>query len=753
MAPNRNACYVGPARHGLCGAPEVVPTMSDERTQEPRSGAPGSAPSDAGAPESEHPSPGGRGPSLPRRLIIGVLVVAAGALFGAYRYFSADLPSTARLEMIEPTLKTQVFGADSSVVGEFFIEDRALVALEDLPPYVPAAFIAIEDRKFYSHWGVDLFGIARAVISNVRHGRRVQGGSTITQQLARNLFEMFENTLTRKIKEALLALRIERAYSKDEILEMYLNQIYFGGGAHGIEAAAQVFFGKKAKELTMGEATLLAGLPKNPRDYSPINHLDRALKRRSVVIAAMADTKKLTRAQADSLDASPVNVRPGRVGQSEFAAYFLEEVRQYLEDRYGADRIYRDGLKVYTGLDPVLQRAAEDSMEAHLARIEKMQGFKDTRSRYEKALSTDQDPGPPKYIQGAVVAIDVRTGLVRALVGGRSFKHSKFDRAVQAKRQPGSAFKPFIFLAAIENGYTPADILLDAPIVLDLPNGDVWKPQNYSETFEGEVTLRHALNQSINIAAIRLLMAMGPTEAINAAHRLGIKSDLENVYSLALGVSEVTLIELTNAYATVAAGGMRGDPLLVHKVVDREGRVLEENRIFREEVVDPKSNFMLTSLLESVMNEGFGRRARAFGFNEPAGGKTGTTDLCTDAWFVGFTSEIAVGVWSGFDEKKTMGKKMTGAFVSLPTWTAVMKTAYRDSHAPDFVEPEGIEHRVICERSGLLATDACPKIRREVFLEGTAPQRPCDRHGSASLRTLQDMRSLEELDRQLLDGD
>jgi penicillin-binding protein 1A len=687
-----------------------------------------------------------------RQLIAALLVLGAGLCFGAYRYFSADLPSTARLEMIEPTLKTQVFGADSSVVGEFFIEDRALVSLKELPPYVPAAFIAVEDRKFYQHWGVDLFGIARAVLSNLRHGRSVQGGSTITQQLARNLFDMFENTLTRKIKEALLAMRIERAYSKDEILQMYLNQIYFGSGAHGIEAASQAFFGKRAKDLTMGEATLLAGLPKNPRGYSPINHLDKALKRRSVVIAAMLDTHKLSKAQADSLDASKVEVKPGRVGQTEFAAYFMEEVRQYLEDKYGADRIYKDGLKVYTGLDPMLQHAAEDSMESHLSWIEHMQGYKQTRARYEKALATDQDPGPPKYLQGAVLAIDVKTGLVRALVGGRSFKHSKFDRAMQAKRQPGSCFKPFIYLAAIENGYTPADILLDAPIVLDLPHGDVWKPQNYSETFEGEVTMRHALNMSINIAAIRLLMAMGPAEAINVAHRLGIKSDLESVYSLALGVSEVTLWELTNAYATIAAGGMRGEPLLIEKVVDREGRVLEDNHIFREEVIDPKPNYMITSLMESVMNEGFGRRARAFGFNEPAAGKTGTTDECTDAWFVGFTQDLAVGCWSGFDEKKTMGKKMTGAFVSLPIWTAVMKTAYRNKSAAEFPEPDGIVHRVICEKSGLLATDACPKIRREVFIEGTEPTRLCDRHGSASSRPLQDMDNLNDMDRQILDN-
>lgn len=724
----------------------------NDQTHDPRNGPSDRPPAPNAPGESATAGVGRRWRLSTRQMVAGLVVLAAGALFGAYRYFSADLPSTARLEMIEPTLKTQVFGADSSVVGEFFIEDRALVALKDLPPYVPAAFVAVEDRKFYTHWGVDMFGIARAVLSNVRHGRRVQGGSTITQQLARNLFDMFENTLTRKIKEALLAMRIERAYSKDEILQMYLNQIYFGSGAHGIEAAAQVFFGKHARDLTIGEATLLAGLPKNPRDYSPINHLDKALKRRSVVLDAMVDTRKLSRAQADSLGASKVEVRPGRVGQTEFAAYFLEEVRQYLEDKYGADRIYKDGLKVYTGLDPMLQHAAEDSMESHLSRIEKMQGFKDTRARYEKALASDRDPGPPEYLQGAVLAIDVKTGLVRALVGGRSFKHSKFDRAMQARRQPGSCFKPFIYLAAIENGYTPADILLDAPIVLDLPHGDVWKPQNYSETFEGEVTLRHALNMSINIAAIRLLMAMGPAEAINVAHRLGIKSDLDNVYSLALGVSEVTLWELTNAYTTIAAGGMRGEPILIRKVVDREGRVLEDNKIFREEVVDPKADYMITSLMESVMNEGFGRRARSLGFNEPAAGKTGTTDLCTDAWFVGFTRDLAVGVWAGFDEKKSMGMKMTGSFVSIPTWTAVMKTAYRNHHAEEFPEPEGIVHRVICEKSGLLATDACPKIRREVFIEGTEPTRTCDRHGSASSRPIQDMDNLNELDRQILDN-
>ncbi|MDH3198240.1 MAG: PBP1A family penicillin-binding protein [Candidatus Krumholzibacteria bacterium] len=689
--------------------------------------------------------------SILLRVLAGLVVVAAGTTFGAYQYFSRDLPSTARLEMIEPSLKTQVFARDRSLIGEFYIEDRALVPLEEIPPHLVDAVIAIEDRKFYSHWGVDIFGIARAMLANIRTGRYAQGGSTITQQLARNLFDMFENTLMRKIKEALLAVRIERAYSKNEILEMYLNQIYFGAGAHGVEAAARVFYGKSAKDLTLSEAALIAGLPKNPRDYSPIYHLDRALQRRSVVLQAMVDTGALTPEQARTAEAEPTEVSGGRADRSRYAEYFLEEVRQHLEARYGADRLYHDGLKVYTGLDPYLQHVAEDSMEAQMQRMERQRDYEFTLALHDSALARGEDPGKPLYLQSAVVAIDVQTGLVRAMVGGRSFEHSKFNRAVQARRQPGSAFKPFIFLSAIENGYTPADILLDAPIVLDLPNGDVWKPRNFTERFEGEVTLRHALNFSINIAAIRLLMALGPMAAINNAHRMGIKSELEAVYALALGVSEVTLMELTNAYATLASGGMRGEPLLVERVVDREGRVLEENTVYREEVLDPRSTYLMTNLLESVVNEGYGRNARLYGFKEPAAGKTGTTDECTDAWFVGFTRELAVGVWSGFDLKQSMGRRMTGARVSLPTWTEVMKAQYRDHHAEPFPEPTGIVQRVVCEESGLVATRTCSKIRRELFIEGTEPRRSCDRHNLGVVQPANDMDAYQQLDRRIID--
>jgi penicillin-binding protein 1A len=385
--------------------------------------------------------------------------------------------------------------------------------------------------------------------------------------------------------------------------------------------------------------------------------------------------------------------------------------------------------------------------------MEAWKEYENTKVNYDTLLAKDEQEGPPDYLQGAMIAIDVQTGYVKALVGGRSFKQSKWNRATQARRQPGSAFKPFIFLAAIESGYTPADIILDAPVVLDLPNGDVWKPSNFTERFEGEVSLRYSLNFSINIAAIRLLMALGPISAINYAHRLGIKSNLENVYALALGVSEVSLLELTNAYATIAAGGVRSEPIFVKKVLDREGKVLEENVAYREEVLDPQSTYMITSLMESVVNEGYGRTARRMGFAEPAAGKTGTTDECTDAWFVGFTNEIAIGVWAGFDEKRSMGRRMTGGRVSCPTWANIMKAYYRDHKGEPFHEPEGISHRVVCEESGLLMSNNCTKVRREVFIEGTEPRRYCDRHSLSAKSIDKTGASYQELDRALLDDD
>lgn len=665
-------------------------------------------------------------PMTARIALVAAVFLLGGAL-GVYQFFAHDLPSTARLENFEPSLKTQVFADDGSLIGELYEQNRVLIPLDEIPPYLIDAIISVEDRKFYSHWGVDMFGIFRALMKNISAGRVVQGASTITQQLARNLFVMFDVSISRKVKEMILALKIERTYSKDEILEMYLNQIYFGSGAYGVEAASREFFDKSVRDLTIGEATLLAGLPKNPRDYSPQYHLDRAMKRRASVVDAMVDNGKLDRVVADSLIIEPVTVAK-ESSRGPFAAYFLENVRQYLEQKYGAERIYHDGLQVSTTLDPYLQSVAEDSLESHLIKIEATHDYDQTRADYESLLvDNEPPPGPPSYLQSAAVAIDVRTGYVRAMVGGRNFKHSNFNRAVQAQRQPGSAFKPFIYISAIDNGYTPADIVLDAPIVLDLPNGDVWKPHNFSKKFLGEITMRRALNKSINVAAVRILLSLGPVSAISFAHRLGIKSDLQNVYSLALGTSEVNLLELTSAYGTMAAGGIRAEPLFVKQIVDRDGKVLEENAVYREEVLSPQTSYMITNMLESVINEGTGRGARLLGFNEPAAGKTGTTDDYTDGWFIGFTPEVVVGVWTGFDEKKQMGNDMTGARAALPIWTAIMQAYYRDHSGEPFPAPEGIVHRVVCEESGALSVAGCQHVRREIFIEGTEPRQYCER--------------------------
>jgi penicillin-binding protein 1A len=682
------------------------------------------------------------------RVAIAATVFLLGAVVGTYAYFARDLPSTARLESFEPSLKTQVFADDGSLIGELYEQNRVLIPLDQIPQHLIDAIIAVEDRKFYSHWGIDMFGIMRAVVKNVAAGRVVQGASTITQQLARNLFVMFDVSLSRKVKEMILALKIEGAYSKSEILEMYLNQIYFGSGAYGVEAAAREFFGKSVTELTIGESTLLAGLPKNPRDYSPLYHLDNSLGRRTVVLKSMVDSGKLDKATADSIATSPVVLAKGS-SKGPFAAYFLEHVRQYLEAKYGADRVYHDGLKVHTTLDAALQRVAEDSLESRLVELERERRYEQTRAKYE-ALLDSGEAGKPEYIQSAALALDVQSGYVRVMVGGRNFTHSNFNRAVQAKRQPGSAFKPFIYIAALENGYTPADIVLDAPIVLDLPNGDVWKPRNYTERFEGEITMRRALNKSINVAAVRVLLSIGPVSAISYAHRLGVKTDLQNVYSLALGSSEVDLLELTNAYATLGSGGIRAEPIFVKQVVDRNGKVLEDASVYREEVLSPQTSYMITNMLESAMNEGTGVGARLMQFNEPAAGKTGTTDEFTDAWYIGYTTELAVGVWTGFDAKKTMGPAMTGARASLPLWTDIMKAYYRTGPGEPFPVPEGIVYRVICEDSGALSTAKCTRVRREAFIDGTEPSTYCDKDAK-SIDALSNLDSYEELEHEQWD--
>jgi penicillin-binding protein 1A len=678
------------------------------------------------------------------------LVCILGTGTAAVRYFSRDLPSMERLEMIEPALKTRILARDSTVIKELYEQNRIYIPIEEIPVRMQRTFLAVEDRRFYQHSGIDIQRLFVSLWRDLIHWNRAQGASTITQQISTDLFlNKKEQTFTRKIREALLAFKIERTYSKDQILEMYLNQIYFGEGTYGIEAASRKFFGKSVRDIGLNQMALLAGLPKNPGGYNPFTNPDRAAKRVNLVLGAMAEFHVITEAQRDSLRDCPLDLVKRVSADQDFAGYFTEYIRQILEEKFGARSIYRDGYTVYTTLDPKLQRAAETSLERYDTQLETAYSFKLTRAKYEAAVAAGEQISPD-YVQSALVAIDPRTGHILAMVGGRNFRETQYNRAIQAPRQPGSAFKPFVYIAALENGYNPSDILIDTPLVIELPNGDVWKPRNYDRKFHGAVSLREALSRSINVPSIKLLQTIGPPSVIAVAKRMGIKSRLQNVLSLALGTNEVTLLDITSAYGVLAAEGMRAEPMAILRIEDRNGNTVEEYREYHEEVLQPDIAYMITDMLTSVIDEvgGTGTNVRKYGLNIPVAGKTGTTDEYTDGWFVGYSPELVVGVWTGYDERKTMGDAMTGARVSLPIWIETMKAAYPDNRGPDFNRPPNIIDELICQDSGLLSTPYCPRVVREIFIEGNEPTRQCDLHRVSSYDLLDKDKDFRELDKE-----
>ena len=661
--------------------------------------------------------------------IIIILCGTVGVGIGVANWLQKDLPSPSSLQTIAPPVKTLVYDINGKLVHEFYKENRSVVPLRQIPRAMVDAILAIEDRRFYTHWGVDPMRVMGALVNDVIAGRPEQGGSTITQQLARNLFLTHEKTFTRKIKEMILAIRIEQTYTKDEILEMYFNQIYFGEGAYGIDAASKVFFGKPVQEMTLPECALLAGLPRNPRDYSPRREPDRALKRRNLVLASMLQTKNLTRAQYEAACEAPLGVTKTRV-DTRAAPYFMEMVRQYLDERYGSNQIYEGGLRVYTSLDIDLQIAAEESLERRLTALESRNQYKRTRA----TLAAKAQAANPKekmqtdYLQGAVVSIDPSNGQIRALIGGRDFNDSNFNRAVQASRQPGSAFKPFIYAAGIDNGFSPTDVILDTPVSFRAGNGEEWAPQNYDRQFRGPVTLRAALAHSINVPAAKLLQKLGTTLVTSYAKRMGIRSRLVSDLSLALGTSEVNLLELTSAYGVFANQGIRVAPVFVLRVEDKNGKVLEEARPTAEEALSPETALTMTSMLSSVIESGTAASARALGLNVPAAGKTGTTDDYSDAWFVGYVPGLVTGVWVGFDMKQKIGPGMTGAAAALPIWVDVIGTATKGKAPQEFPVPSGVVSVLICAQTGLLANPSCPETELELFREGMQPTSYCNIH-------------------------
>ncbi len=691
-------------------------------------------------------------------LVLVVLAVfgSAGAVFGVVRWLGQDLPTPEQMTARQTPVKTVVYDARGRVLHEFYKENRSPVPLRRIPRQMVLATLATEDRNFYSHWGVDLWGIGRAAVSNALQMRRAEGGSTITQQLARNLFLTQERTITRKLKEIALAIEIERTYSKDQILEMYFNQIYFGDGAYGIDAAAKTYFNKPVQELTLPECALLAGLPANPTLYHPRRRPEAVKARRAKVLRNMLATKAITQVEFDNAMSAPLGVTPVRYSNDR-APYFVEMVRLYLDERYGSNAVYEGGLKVWTTLDIDLQQVAERALEKQLAQLESDLKLKPTRATFAApAMEASRASQRTPYLQGAVVAIDPRNGYIRALIGGRDWNESNFNRATQARRQPGSSFKPFIYTAAIDNGFHPTDIIVDEPVSFPAGNGELYQPQNYDRTFRGPVTLRYALQQSINIPAVKLLRKVGTSLVASYARRMGIKSPIGQNLSMALGSSEVTLLEITSAYGVIANRGIRTDPLYVLKVEDKAGNVLERDAPRPVEVLTEETASVMTSMLQSVMDHGTGFQARLQGFTYPAAGKTGTMDEYKDAWFVGFIPGLVCGTWVGFDEKRVIGPGMTGARAALPIWTDFMIGATRGRPPEDFPLPVGTVNRQICAESGMLATDACPNVTTEMFDEGSQPTEYCTTHPGRPLEPTpaeavpapQDLRQLDRADRE-----
>ncbi len=665
-------------------------------------------------------------------LYLVVIIVLALTLTVVWFSYRSSLPSLSQLEHYEPSLITRIYSDDGQILKEFYKERRILVPLDKMSPYLVDALISTEDRKFYRHWGVDLHRLGGALWADLKALRYAEGASTITQQLARMLFLSREKILTRKIKEWMTAIHIEGRYSKDQILEMYLNHYYFGQGSYGVQAASETFFDKDVGQLTLGESALLIGLLGAPYRYDPLEHPELALKRRNIVLRAMEDYGTITAEEAAAAIEEPLHLNP-RSRQGGLAPYFVEEVRQYLEDIYGIHSLYQGGLSVFTTLNAGHQALAEEAISIRMKElqttIDAQAAKKDKRYLVPSTTSAGRDTLVPRELQAALVAIEPQTGYVRAMVGGRDFRTTKFNHATQAPRQPGSAFKPILYAAAIDNGWKTTDIIYDAPIVLPaIGRQEEWRPQNYDRTFRGPVTLREALTKSINLVAIKLLQRISPAQVIFYAQRMGIKTPLEPVPSLAIGTSEVKLIELTAAYGALANGGIRYEPILIRQILDRDGNIVEDNSPFEEEVLSASTAYVVTNLLQSVMDDpgGTGRGARLNGFVRPAAGKTGTTDEYTDAWFIGFTPQLVCGVWVGFSEGKIpIGKNQTGGRVALPIWTDFMLSAHRDLPVEDFSIPAGVIFRTVCEETKLLATPNCPVTRREVFIEGTEPTEKC----------------------------
>lgn len=691
-----------------------------------------------------------------------LIVVFMGMIlvFSSILFLSKDLPSLEQLENYDPDLVTRIFSADGKVLNELFVQKRVFIELDKIPEQMQNAIVASEDRRFYDHWGLSMRSVLRAVVINTLSMSYRQGFSTLTQQLARNLYKSvgFEDSILRKVKEVITAIQIERTYTKEEILEMYLNTVHFGHGTYGVEAATKRFFGKESMSLAIDEAALLVGLLPAPASYSPIHHPDKAVRRRNTVLRLMRDQKYITQPEFEeyrSKTLESVQDLPKRGS----APYFTEYVRRLLEkvDVELDINIYRDGLKIYTTLDSRLQAAAEkavlETVQEDQARLNKR--LYKNREEFEnlayltiypedtlkKMLAGEaplyKDLRDKLLVQTAFVAIDPNTGGILAMIGGRPDYHDQYNRAVQAKRQPGSVFKPFVYTTALDNGYPVTEQLLNQPVVLNIQNMDgtwvKWKPQNYDGSTGGLTTFREGLRKSMNLISVRMVQQdIAPAQQVKqTAQRMGINTDIRAVDAIALGTSEVYPIEMVSAYAALSNQGVYSKPFAITRVEDRYGNIIKEYFPDRKEVLSEETAYLMTSLMQTVMDRGTGGSARwKYKFNRPAAGKTGTTQGWSDAWFVGYTPQISAGCWFGVDDFQVpLGPGQDGSRAALPAWARFMKVAHDTLGLPlqQFERPSGIRDKEICSVTKKSPLPACP-IEKEIFKEGTEPTQKCKVH-------------------------
>jgi penicillin-binding protein 1B len=646
----------------------------------------------------------------------------------------AEPPQEEELAMVElePELVTAFF--------DEAWEERNLIRLDEVPPHLIEAILSVEDTRFYQHKGVDFRSIARALWVDLKEGAIIQGGSTLTQQLVKNFYLTQERTLTRKVNEVFMALLLEMRYSKEEILEAYLNEIYLGQsgtmGIYGVGEASRFYFGKAAEAMTLGEAALLTGMIKSPNTLSPYRDPERARARRIVVLDRMLALGKITLSQYTRAQREELPKRPP-LARGPAAPYFVEFVRQQLSENYPSEVLTSEGLKIFTTLDMQQQKIAEEVLAKGLEGLERT---------YPHLRRED----PQQKLQSCLIALQPQTGHIKAMVGGRDFQVSQFNRATQARRQPGSLFKPFVYAAAISQSltaqgqpFTATTLIEDSPFTLMSETG-IWNPQNYDKMYHGIVTLRTALENSLNVATARMAQEIGIDRVIGTARAMGIQSPLKDVPSLALGTSEVVPLEIASAYAVIANGGVKVEPLAIKEVVDTTGQVLERRALDMTTVLTPQEAYLLTYLLEGVVDRGTARGVRALGFDRPVAGKTGTTSDYKDAWFLGFTPDLLSVVWVGFDQSMSVESspsspdssgssvgelRLTGAQAALPLWTEFMKRSMVGLPASRFVVPPRIVYRMIDPKTGLLSTQDCPEAIREAFIEGTEPQESCGQPG------------------------